>query len=56
MGLLLVSMIVAALAPAAQAAVDKPELENAWVRVWRSTRAPHEKGRCANIRPPCSST
>jgi quercetin dioxygenase-like cupin family protein len=43
MGLLLVSMIVAALAPAAQAAVDKPELENAWVRVWRSTRAPHEK-------------
>jgi len=54
MGLLLVSMIVAALAPAAQAAhaaVDKPELENAWVRVWRSTRAPHEK-RPAREHPP----
>ena len=41
--LLLASMIVAALVPAAQAAGDKPVLENAWVRVWRSTRAPHEK-------------
>jgi hypothetical protein len=53
MRLLLASMIVAALASntqasaaqasAAQASADKPELENTWVRVWRSTRAPHEK-------------
>ena len=44
MGLLLfASMMVAALVPAAQAAAEKPELENAWVRVWRSTLAPHEK-------------
>jgi quercetin dioxygenase-like cupin family protein len=43
MRLLLASMIVAALAPAAHAAGDTPELENPWVRVWRSTRAPHEK-------------
>jgi quercetin dioxygenase-like cupin family protein len=38
---LLVSML--AVFPAAQTVNDKPELENAWVRVWRSTRAPHEK-------------
>src|SRR3954470_7448114 len=41
--LLLILSLLTALLPTAQAAGEKLELENAWVRVWRTTRAPHEK-------------
>jgi quercetin dioxygenase-like cupin family protein len=43
--LLLVSFMLVGLSPrvSVPAAGETPELENAWVRVWRCVRAPHEK-------------
>ena len=48
---LLLSLLIVLSAAAGPAAGDTLELENAWVRVWRSVRAPHEQTATAEHLP-----
>ena len=48
---LLVSILIGLSPAAGPAAGDTLELENAWVRVWRSVRAPHEQTATAEHLP-----